>query len=216
MQEISIELQNQKIKNVEIKLRDITLTIRLMIDSYLKDIEKNTEIQIKVKQKELLKEYVNNNNIVEQKESARFFHRLFYKANKDKIISEWEKETGQNWPIYKEDVFLDGAKVRNAGQYYDAHHIIESSFNGPNEWWNMHPASYPNQHQGGIHAPNSIACDLFGKMKKGNEFYTLPDKLQNHFFSKNYEKPKMINHSKKYKSHIDCRTLARDFQFYKQ
>jgi filamentous hemagglutinin len=52
--------------------------------------------------------------------------------------------------------------LRKAGQQYDAHHLIEVSVKGPNEWWNIHPAKHPNEHQGGIHAAGSLANKIFG------------------------------------------------------
>lgn len=48
-----------------------------------------------------------------------------------------------------------------AGQRYDAHHLIESSFGGSNAWWNLHPAAFPSEHQAGIHATNSFANLMF-------------------------------------------------------
>ena len=40
-------------------------------------------------------------------------------------------------------------------------YLIESSHGGPNQWWNIHPARFPDQHQGGIHSSGSPARDLF-------------------------------------------------------
>lgn len=51
--------------------------------------------------------------------------------------------------------------LRKNGYNYDAHHIIELSYGGPNIWWNMHPAAFPNEHQGGIHRKGSIGNELF-------------------------------------------------------
>ena len=45
---------------------------------------------------------------------------------------------------------------------YDAHHIIESSYGGPNQWWNMHPARFPDQHQQGIHRAGGPSNQIFG------------------------------------------------------
>ena len=70
-------------------------------------------------------------------------------------------------------LFIDGMEVefsdepnlleviRKAGQRYDAHHLIESSFGGSNAWWNLHPAAFPSEHQAGIHAANSLANLIF-------------------------------------------------------
>lgn len=75
----------------------------------------------------------------------------------------WEEKTGQEWPKYSEDVLNEaGEVIRTAGQPYDAHHIIELSTSGPNEWWNLHPASFPGEHQNGIHAVGRLAKLIFG------------------------------------------------------
>lgn len=54
-------------------------------------------------------------------------------------------------------------EIRSKGQPHDAHHVIESSRGGSNEWWNIHPARFPDQHQGGIHRTNSPASKIFKK-----------------------------------------------------
>ena len=78
------------------------------------------------------------------------------------MIKEWEENTGQKWPIDEK------------GNRYQLHHIIEQQYGGPNEWWNSHPAKFPDEHQGGIHAKGSPSRELFkqlyimkfGKFKK--------------------------------------------------
>ncbi|MFU2164680.1 hypothetical protein ACMZ6Z_07815 [Streptococcus pluranimalium] len=89
-------------------------------------------------------------------------HRAKFNEVKDNLISEWEQYTGQEWPTYTEDVLgKNGKIVRRAGDKYDAHHIIENSFGGQHEWWNIHPAKFPNEHQAGIHGGDSISRNLF-------------------------------------------------------
>lgn len=66
-----------------------------------------------------------------------------------KMIKEWEENTHQKWPVDEN------------GQRYQLHHIIEQQYGGPNEWWNSHPAKYPDQHQGGIHGKDSPSRKLF-------------------------------------------------------
>jgi UPF0720 protein yxiD len=39
--------------------------------------------------------------------------------------------------------------------------VIENSYGGNNEWWNIHPARFPNEHQAGIHRTGSPARELF-------------------------------------------------------
>lgn len=65
------------------------------------------------------------------------------------MIKEWEENTGQKWPIDEK------------GNRYQLHHIIEQQYGGPNEWWNSHPAKFPDEHQGGIHAKGSPSRELF-------------------------------------------------------
>jgi predicted ribonuclease toxin of YeeF-YezG toxin-antitoxin module len=55
----------------------------------------------------------------------------------------------------------NGTEIRKPGDLYDAHHIIENKFGGNNEWWNMHPAKFPDEHQRGIHGAGSPARELF-------------------------------------------------------
>jgi len=69
--------------------------------------------------------------------------------------------TGQKWPRYSEDLVNEKGRVlRRAGDPYDAHHVIENVYGGPHEWWNLTPARFPDQHQGGINT-ESIMKTLF-------------------------------------------------------
>jgi predicted ribonuclease toxin of YeeF-YezG toxin-antitoxin module len=71
---------------------------------------------------------------------------------KNAQIAEWERQTGQAWPRYAEDVLnAKGKVIAKKGQPYDAHHEIENIYGGPHEWWNLTPARFPDQHQGGLH-----------------------------------------------------------------
>lgn len=45
------------------------------------------------------------------------------------------------------------------------HHIIHQEFNGPHEWWNMHPV-HPKDHQGGIHGSGSTLNKIIKEVKK--------------------------------------------------
>ena len=38
---------------------------------------------------------------------------------------------------------------------------VEISFEGPNEWWNLYPAAFGEEHQAGIHGAGSTASQLF-------------------------------------------------------
>ncbi|PZD93017.1 hypothetical protein DNH61_24835 [Paenibacillus sambharensis] len=129
---------------------------------YVRDIESITDLPIGSNQRAFLKDALQNNNYTKLSPEAQALHRREFNANRSKIISEWEQNTGQSWPKYTEPVYSkDGKILRNVGDNYDAHHIIESSYGGPNTWWNMHPASFPTQHQGGIHRSGGPAREIF-------------------------------------------------------
>ena len=84
---------------------------------------------------------------------------------KNNVIKEWEKQTGQKWPTYTEDVISEktGRVIRRKGDKYDAHHIIENNIGGEHEWWNIHPARFPDEHQAGIHGAGSPSRGLFNR-----------------------------------------------------
>ena len=51
--------------------------------------------------------------------------------------------------------------ARKVGDKYDAHNIFDKFFGGELEWWIIHPAKFPNEHQSGIHGAGSPANELF-------------------------------------------------------
>jgi len=88
--------------------------------------------------------------------------KQFTSAKRNELIARWELETGQKWPTYTERVYTKNGEIyKEVGDKYDAHHIIEQNFGGEHEWWNMHPAKFPDEHQGGIHGAGSPARELF-------------------------------------------------------
>ncbi|WHY05210.1 T7SS effector LXG polymorphic toxin [Bacillus altitudinis] len=131
--------------------------------AYLRDIEAKTGRKVNKDQIHLIKEALRNKNYekLTPKETAK--HRSkFTSSLKDKLIAEWEEKTKQKWPRYKEEVLdKNGEVARRVGQPYDAHHIIENNFGGAHEWWNIHPAKYPNEHQSGIHGKGAPSGKLF-------------------------------------------------------
>ena len=135
---------------------------------YIRDIESRTGIKLSKNQVKKLKEALRNKEYTKlnTKETAK--HRNEFNKIKNDLINQWEINTGQKWPIYNEDVISSntGKVVRKAGDKYDAHHIIENSFGGEHEWWNIHPAKFPNEHQSGIHGAGAPANELF---KGGNK-----------------------------------------------
>lgn len=81
---------------------------------------------------------------------------------KGDLIAEWERNTGQVWPTYSQPVISKSGEVsRRVGQHYEAHHVIELGYGGPNEGWNTHPTRYPDQHQAAIHRSGTPGGDIF-------------------------------------------------------
>jgi hypothetical protein len=61
------------------------------------------------------------------------------------------------WPKHGTLVKGKSRKIlRNPNSPYDAHEIIPNMHGGPLEWWNIHSAKWPNEHQGGIHRKGGI------------------------------------------------------------
>ena len=133
-----------------------------LIPEYLQEVEKITNRDIGPEQMEKLQKALREQDFAKlDPEKAKLHKKLFDNA-RDKLIEEWEKNTGDKWPVYVNDVLNDaGEVIRKAGQRFDAHHLIESSFGGPNAWWNLHPAAFPKEHQLGIHGVNSLAKIIF-------------------------------------------------------
>ena len=133
-----------------------------LVPEYLQEVEKITKREIKPNQMEKLQKALKEQDFAKLDPEKSKLHRKLFDSAKDKLIDEWEKNTGDTWPVYTQDVLNDaGEVIRKAGQRFDAHHLIESSFGGPNAWWNLHPAAFPAEHQKGIHAVNSLANLIF-------------------------------------------------------
>jgi len=145
---------------------DVTLETREKLDLYLSDIENITGREMIDEQKKLVKEYVNNNRIYRVDSEEHDRKRKQFHRRKRALRREWEARTGQAWPRYQENVYENGKIYRMKGQYYDAHHIIEISFGGPNEWYNLFPAASPDEHQYGIHDDYSVGTEIFGPIDK--------------------------------------------------
>ncbi|SDM25696.1 hypothetical protein [Sediminibacillus halophilus] len=133
------------------------------IKKYIRDIEGRTGRELPKNQTEKLKEALRNKEYKKMSPIETAKHRAEFDKVKNKVIKEWEENTGQKWPMYNENVISEktGKIIRKQGDKYDAHHIIENTFGGEHEWWNMHPAKFPNEHQAGIHGAGSPASTLF-------------------------------------------------------
>ncbi|MBP5426747.1 MAG: hypothetical protein J6Y29_02485 [Clostridiales bacterium] len=160
----------------------ITLKLRDKIDAYLRELEQITGREITCKQIELIKDYVRNNevhksDVVQYNKSRREFHQSCRNLRK-----EWEVETGQEWPKYEEDVYMNGVCWKSEGDNYDAHHIVELRFGGPNVWYNIFPAANPTEHQDAIHAETSICTEIFDCVgfvrNKGGRFKVIVPEIE--------------------------------------
>lgn len=98
--------------------------------------------------------------------------RAEFKKTKDKLIKEWEQNTGESWPRYAKDLTIklkDGTEkiIRKAGQLYDAHHINPLTLGGENTWNNLTPLSADVHFDSrGVHRVNG-ALDKLTKLMEG-------------------------------------------------
>ena len=121
-----------------------SLRFALQTKRYIRDIEKITGRKQPAKQLRLLKEDFQNNKYSRLSVSEVKANRKAFENKRLKLIKEWERNTGQKWPIDSK-----------TGNKYDTHHIVEVKFGGKHEWWNIHPAKKGSEHQGGIHSTES-------------------------------------------------------------
>ncbi|MGH1043889.1 MULTISPECIES: T7SS effector LXG polymorphic toxin [Bacillus] len=129
---------------------------------YLGQVEEITNRKIPENQKELLQEALEDNAYSKLSKEETAQRRAEFDKLRTNLIKDWELKTGQKWPTYEEVVYSKkGLPLRKKTANYDAHHIIESTYNGAHEWWNLHPAKYPDEHQGGIHGKGKIAKEIF-------------------------------------------------------
>ena len=71
--------------------------------------------------------------------------------------------TGNKWSVYDKPVYNSSGKmIRQVGSNYDAHEIILNSWGSPHEWWNIHPAKHPDEHQEKIHRKGGFSDRIFG------------------------------------------------------
>lgn len=132
-------------------------------NNYFKEIESITDTPISKRQRDLIQQQLAKNpHDIKLTGQAYKDQRKAFNNVKDELISTWEKETGQTWPTHSKDIFDKNGNVYiRAGTKFDAHEIIPNVYNSPLEWWNIHPAMRPTQHQGGIHASGSAFKQIF-------------------------------------------------------
>lgn len=133
-----------------------------LFPDYIKEVEKITNRKLDPKQLEKVEDAMKNQDFPKLSPEETELRRKLFNSAREDLIKEWETNTGKIWPRYEKDVISPTGTVRRyAGQAYDAHHLIELDFRGPNEWWNLHPAAFPDEHQGGIHAAGNLARKMF-------------------------------------------------------
>lgn len=151
----------------EKKLEKAVLKVGDKIDKtnftkYLDEVQGITKREIPANQKELINNALKEKDYIKLSPEDQKLVKNEFNSKRVSLILEWENNTGQKWPLYTENIFnKKGDVVRKAGQPYDLHHIIELSTSGPNEWWNIHPAKFPDEHQAGIHAAETTKS-IFG------------------------------------------------------
>ncbi|HDR8155412.1 TPA: cytoplasmic protein [Bacillus cereus] len=129
---------------------------------YLSQVEEITNRKIPDNQRKLLKEHLENNGYERLSKEEVAKRRDEFNSLREDLIKEWELKTGQKWPTYEEEILSRRGRVlRKVDRPYDAHHLVENAYGGEHEWWNMHPAKYPNEHQGGIHGKDTISREIF-------------------------------------------------------
>lgn len=120
---------------------DIKEQLKKAIDQYKKELIDNSPFPDTLKLDDLKFDKIEKVTKEKLKEMRNEF-----KNNKDKLIAEWEKQTGKEWPRYKEDVVKDGIVIKKKGELYDAHHIKPLSWGGENIVSNITPMAWGPHH----------------------------------------------------------------------
>ena len=121
-----------------------------LVKRYFKHIQEVTGRDVHPKQIDKLKEALRKKEYTKLSPQDYANHKKNYtSAKREELIKKWEKETGEKWPVDEN------------GRKYQLHHIIEQQFGGNHEWWNIHPAKFPDEHQKLIHGKNSPSRKLF-------------------------------------------------------
>lgn len=158
--EISSYLQEQPNPEISAEKKNNIIFLN-NLDVYIKDIKAQTGRTIPDVQYKKILDFAKFNTIKKLDKEVMNKKRASFDKVRSNLLKEWEQHYEQSWPKYTENVVLNGKIVRQKGNNYDAHHIIELSYNGPNEYWNLTPARYPDEHQNGIHRKDGICNKIF-------------------------------------------------------
>lgn len=144
---------------------NIEKDIENLSKEYLADLKRNSECPNTIPN-----EPFNSCDLKKRSPEETKALRQEFNRDKEKLISEWEKVNGREWPTYKNDVYNEyGELVRKAGWKYDAHHIQPLSIGGENESRNITPLRYEihSDHKG-IHEVGSPYDKLVKKLKEAD------------------------------------------------
>jgi len=159
--------RRKEINELNRKHGRVVLKFDGLFQDYLGDIEKCTGRKIGQEQRDLIRKEVESGRFHKLTPSENKKNRSRFNGRKSKIIAEWEEHNHEKWPVYKEPVLTRKGKIaRLKGGRYDMHHIVECSWNGSAEWYNMHPAKHPDEHQWNIHRKGGH-CDQIDSYLKG-------------------------------------------------
>lgn len=127
-----------------------TLEVKECKKEYVEDVISRSEVPETLDQEKLLE---NEYRRITPEENATM--RTEFAQSRMELRKEWEHITGQDWPRYKEDVYLPGKDTpyRRAGDAYDAHHIQPLGLGGKNVASNITPIhALDHADKMGIHA----------------------------------------------------------------
>ncbi len=138
-----------------------------LVKEYVKEIGEITKLPVPDKQVSLLKEALQTKEFVKLSDLGQKAHRKEFNKIRNKLIAEWEQNTGQKWPVFQNDIYNHNQTkiLRNKNDKFDAHHIIQLDHGGPNTWWNIHPADGVVEHKL-IHGTGSKANEIFKPKKE--------------------------------------------------
>ena len=132
------------------------------LKSYVREVESKSGMSVHPKQREMLAEDLRKNRYEKLTTQQKAEHSKPYTpAKRDELISQWEENTGQQWPTYMAPNPRTGAMEPKR---FQAHHINPQKLQGKHEWWNMHPV-HPDVHQGGIHGSGAQLTQILREMK---------------------------------------------------
>src|SRR5699024_10734736 len=95
-----------------------------IIKKYIRDIEGRTGRVLPKNQTEKLKEALRNKEYKKMSPIETAKYRAEFDKVKNKVIKDWEENTGQKWPVYNENVISEksGKINRKQGDKNDDNH----------------------------------------------------------------------------------------------